>query len=74
MTSPSENLGARLRELIASKGMTNVEFARKLQITPQQLSRWLGYKTFQWDQIRRFCDALEVSEVTFLGLNSCDSE
>lgn len=74
MTSHSEPLGTRLDMLIAEKGLTKAEFAEKINVKPQQISRWLKNTSFQWDQIKRFSAALEISEVEFLGLNQGESQ
>lgn len=74
MTSHSNPLGKRLDQLIAEKGLTKAEFSVRINVKPQQLSRWLKNTSFQWDQIKRFAAALEISEIEFLGLNQGDSQ
>lgn len=74
MTSHSEPLGKRLDDLITAKGITKAEFADKINVKPQQISRWLKNTSFQWDQIKRFSAALDISEMEFLGLNQGDSQ
>jgi len=74
MTSHSNHLGNRLNELITEKGITKQDFAKRINVKPQQISRWLHFKSFQWDQIRRFSEALEISELEFLGLGEGKTE
>ena len=56
------NLGARIAEKRKSLGMTQIEFAEKMHVTRQTVSRWeSGTAMPDIDKIGEIADILEVT-------------
>lgn len=58
--------GDRLKTVMARKGCSGVELARKLGKHPQQISRWRKQKRFSITTILSLSKALEVDPKEFL--------
>ena len=61
------HLGNKLKAAQARKGLTGVELAKRLETTPQQLSRWRNSGDLGWNLVLRMCDALEITISDFLN-------
>jgi len=61
------NLGDKLKAAQARKGLSGVELAKRLETTPQQLSRWRNSRDLSFNLVLRMCDALDVTVSEFVA-------
>jgi transcriptional regulator with XRE-family HTH domain len=59
--------GEKLQAAMARKGCSGVELARRLKITPQQISRWRRQQNFGIKRMVEICEALDMDISEFLA-------
>lgn len=65
-----EEIKKRLREEIKSSGMTTVEIARKVGVSPEMITQYCTTKKLpRLDTFARLCQVLDVSADYLLGIN-----
>lgn len=58
--------GHRLVSLQKERGITSVELARRMGVTPQQVVRWRQTANLKVHTLQRLCEALGVGVMAFL--------
>jgi transcriptional regulator with XRE-family HTH domain len=64
------NVGERIRRIQVEQNLTGAELARRLETTPQQVSRWRAQKDLKVGTLKKICKALEIELDDFLDEKS----
>lgn len=66
------DVGQRIRQVQKERDISGAELARRLETTPQQVSRWRSQPDMRMGTLKRICQALEVDLDVFLDKKSPD--
>lgn len=64
------HVGDRIRQIQAEKYISGTELARRLNTTPQQVSRWRAQSDLKMGTLKKICKALETDLDEFLAKKS----
>lgn len=64
------HVGKRIKQLQAENDISGAELARRLNTSPQQVSRWRSQKDLKMGTLKRICLALEIDLDDFLDEKS----
>lgn len=60
------DIGYCLRQAQADTGVTSAEIAQRMDVKPQQVSRWRATSNMKFHTLLHLCDALEMDLEEFL--------
>lgn len=58
-SSPIEHLTCKVLEIVAKEGLSQAEFARRMQVTQSAASLWFKQRAMPLDRIRQACAVLD---------------
>ena len=64
------HIGKSIREAIKLSGKKNVDVAKKLDITPQQLNRWKAMGSIKSEWVEKFANEFGMDIKRFLDLGN----
>ena len=62
------HVGKCLKNAQAQKGLSNLELAKRLKKSPQQITRWRRQQDLKIHTIQSLCKELDMDIKDFLGL------
>lgn len=64
------HVGDRIRQVQLENAITGAELARRLDTSPQQVSRWRSQEDLKMGTLKKICKALEIDLDDFLDKKS----
>lgn len=64
------HVGERIRQVQALNKISGAELARRLDTSPQQVSRWRSQQDLKMGTLKKICMALEIDLDDFLDKKS----
>ena len=64
------HVGNRIRQVQAEQKISGAELARRLDTSPQQVSRWRSQQDLKMGTLKKICLALEIDLDDFLDKKS----
>jgi transcriptional regulator with XRE-family HTH domain len=64
------HVGERIRQVQAQNSISGAELARRLDTSPQQVSRWRSQQDLKISTLKKICTALEIELDDFLDKKS----
>jgi transcriptional regulator with XRE-family HTH domain len=64
------HVGERIRQVQARNKISGAELARRLDTSPQQVSRWRSQQDLKMGTLKKICMALEIDLDDFLNKKS----
>jgi len=66
------DVGERIRQVQVEHNISGAELARRLDTSPQQVSRWRSQQDLKMGTLKKICIALEIQLHDFLDKKSPD--